>query len=240
MQCTEKTTVFNDVAGSLDARISKALADQGVLVILVDIALGPTKFLAEAVDGYAVIADLLDTQAVSTMDANLLAQFGVVNILVNNASILSNAKFAATPEQEWRRVQDVNADASFILDHSFLPSMHAARWCGVIKMSSYAAKSDGLTAGTFYHAPKSAMRVAVLPRSRSSGKGRNIQRCSARLCDVANGFRAAPRGAQLTANLAGCFCEPEEVVHAVKVFASRLAGFITSEVIDLNGGSHYD
>ena len=51
-----KTSVFNDVAGDLDARMSKAFADRGVLVILVDLALGPTQLLAEAVDGYAVIS----------------------------------------------------------------------------------------------------------------------------------------------------------------------------------------
>ena len=235
-----KTSVFNDVAGDLDARMSKAFADRGVLVILVDLALGPTQLLAEAVDGYAVISDLLDTPAVSKMAANQLAQSGVLNILVNNASILSNATIATSLKQKWRRVQDVNVDASFILAHSFLPRMRAARWCGVINMFSSAAKSGGLTAVTFYPGPKSAMRDDLLPRSRSSGKDRHIQRCSARQCDVTNGFRAAPRGAQLAANLVGCFCEPEEVAHAVKVFASRLAGFITSEVIDPNGGLHND
>jgi 3-oxoacyl-[acyl-carrier protein] reductase len=174
------------------------------------------------------------------MAANLLAQSGVLNILVNNASILSNATIATSPKQKWRRVQDVNVDASFILAHSFLPRMRAARWCGVINMFSSAAKSGGLTVVTFYPGPKSAMRDDLLPRSRSSGKDRHIQRCSARQCGVTNGFRAAPRGAQLAANLAGCFCEPEEVAHALKVFASRFAGFIASEVIDPNGGLHND
>jgi len=38
----------------------------------------------------------------------------------------------------------------------------------------------------------------------------------------------------------GRFCEPEEVAHAVSFLASPLAGFITGEVIDMNGGLQFD
>jgi 3-oxoacyl-[acyl-carrier protein] reductase len=38
----------------------------------------------------------------------------------------------------------------------------------------------------------------------------------------------------------GRFCKPEEVAHAVSFLASPLAGFITGEVIDMNGGLHFD
>ncbi|WP_352620821.1 MULTISPECIES: SDR family oxidoreductase [unclassified Mesorhizobium] len=38
----------------------------------------------------------------------------------------------------------------------------------------------------------------------------------------------------------GRFCEPQEVAHTVSFLASPLAGFITGEVIDMNGGLHFD
>jgi len=38
----------------------------------------------------------------------------------------------------------------------------------------------------------------------------------------------------------GRFCEPEEVAHAVRFLISPLAGFITGEIIDINGGLHFD
>ena len=99
-----KTAVVTGAAGAIGAAISKALADQGALVVLVDLAAGPTQSLADALDGHAVIADLSDAMAVSTMAAEVLARFGRIDILVNNAGILSNAKIAATSLQEWHRV----------------------------------------------------------------------------------------------------------------------------------------
>ena len=38
----------------------------------------------------------------------------------------------------------------------------------------------------------------------------------------------------------GRFCEPEEFAHAVRFLASPLAGFITGEILDVNGGLHMD
>ena len=48
------------------------------------------------------------------------------------------------------------------------------------------------------------------------------------------------RELQLAQIPVGRFCEPEEVAHAVIFLASPLAGFITGEVIDMNGGLQFD
>ena len=91
-----RTALVTGAAGAIGAAISKALTDQGALVVLVDLADGPTQALADLLGGEARIVDLSDTAAVSAMAADVLAQFGRIDILVNNAGILSNAKIAAT------------------------------------------------------------------------------------------------------------------------------------------------
>jgi 3-oxoacyl-[acyl-carrier protein] reductase len=57
---------------------------------------------------------------------------------------------------------------------------------------------------------------------------------------VSDQLTEAQRQAQLAAIPVGRFCQPEEVAHAVMFLASPLAGFITGEVIDMNGGLHFD
>lgn len=239
-----RTALVTGAAGAIGAAISKALTDQGALVVLVDLADGPTQALADLLGGEARIVDLSDTAAVSAMAADVLAQFGRIDILVNNAGILSNAKIAATSLQEWHRVQGVNVDAAFLLVQAFLPAMRAARWGRVINMSSYAAKSGGLTAGTAYSVSKTAMIGLTYSIAREvAGEGVTSNAVAPAYVMspmVSEQLSEAQRQAQLAVIPVGRFCEPEEVAHAVMFLASPLAGFITGEVVDLNGGLHFD
>lgn len=57
---------------------------------------------------------------------------------------------------------------------------------------------------------------------------------------IADQLSEAQRQTQLAAIPVGRFCELEEVAQAVMFLASPLAGFITGEVVDLNGGLHFD
>lgn len=231
-------------AGAIGAAISKALADQGALVVLVDMAAEPTQALAKALGGHAVIVDLSDAAAVAAMAAGVLARFGRIDILVNNAGILNFDKIAETSLQEWHRVHGVNVDAAFLLAQAFLPGMRAARWGRVINMSSYAAKCGGLTAGTAYSVSKTAMIGLTYSIAREvAGEGvtsNAVAPAYVMSAMISEQLTEAQRQAQLALIPVGRFCEPEEVAHAVLFLASPLAGFITGEVIDVNGGLQFD
>ena len=239
-----KTAVVTGAAGAIGAAISQALADQGALVVLVDMMAEPTQVMAKALGGHAVIVDLSDAAAVATMTADLLARFGRIDILVNNAGILNFEKIAATSLQEWHRVHGVNVDAAFLLAQAFLPGMRAARWGRVINMSSYAAKCGGLTAGTAYSVSKTAMIGLTYSIAREvAGDGVTSNAVApayvmSRM--ISEQLSEAQRQAQLALIPVGRFCAPEEVAHAVMFLASPLAGFITGEVIDVNGGLQFD
>ena len=239
-----KTALVTGAAGAIGAAISKALADQGALVVLVDMMAEPTQALAKVVGGHAVIVDLSDAAAVAAMAADVLARFGRIDILVNNAGILNFERIAATSLQEWHRVHGVNVDAAFLLAQAFLPGMRAARWGRVINMSSYAAKCGGLTAGTAYSVSKTAMIGLTYSIARdvaSEGVTSNaVAPAYVMSAMISEQLTEAQRQAQLAIIPVGRFCEPEEVAHAVMFLASPLAGFITGEVIDVNGGLQFD
>ena len=134
----------------------------------------------------------------------------------------------------------VNVDAAFLLAQAFLPEMRAARWGRVINMSSYAAKSGGLTAGTAYSVSKSAMIGLTFSIAREvAGEGVTSNAVAPAYVMspmVSEQLSEAQRRAQLAAIPVGRFCEPEEVAHAVMFLASPLAGFITGEVLGVSGG----
>jgi 3-oxoacyl-[acyl-carrier protein] reductase len=111
-------------------------------------------------------------------------------------------------------------------------------------MSSYAAKSGGLTAGTAYSVSKTAMLGLTFAIAREvAGDGVTVNAIAPAYVMspmVSDQLTEDQRQAQLAAIPVGRFCQPEEVAHAVMFLTSPLAGFITGEVIDMNGGLHFD
>jgi 3-oxoacyl-[acyl-carrier protein] reductase len=239
-----KTALVTGAAGAIGAEIARGLAAAGARLVLVDLANGPLTTLAEELGADAVRLDLGDSAAVRAGAADILARHGRIDVLVNNAGILSNAKMAATSLEEWHLVQRINLDAAFLLSQAVLPAMRAARWGRIINMSSYAAKSGGLTAGTAYSVSKTAMiglTFSIAREVASEGVTANAVAPAYVMSPmVSEQLTDAQRQAQLAAIPVGRFCEPAEVAHAVLFLASPLAGFITGEVIDLNGGLHFD
>ena len=239
-----KTALVTGGTGAIGAATARALAADGARVVLVDLADQLADQLAGQLGEHAEAADLSDPTQVLDMAARVLARFGRIDILVNNAGVLSNAKMAATTLAEWHRVHRINVDAGFLLAQALLPGMRAARWGRIINISSYAAKSGGLTAGTAYAVSKAALiglTYSIAREVAAEGVTSNAVAPAYVMSPmISTQLTQAQRQAQLAAIPVGRFCEPEEVAHAVRFLASPLAGFITGEVIDLNGGMHFD
>jgi NAD(P)-dependent dehydrogenase (short-subunit alcohol dehydrogenase family) len=90
------------------------------------------------------------------------SEVGLIDVLVNNAGILSNNKVAETTPEEWHKVLSINLDGAFYLSKLILPGMKARRWGRIVNTCSYAMKSGGLTAGTAYTVSKGARGVRAL------------------------------------------------------------------------------
>jgi 3-oxoacyl-[acyl-carrier protein] reductase len=245
MTSHSKTALVTGAAGAIGASIARALADLGARVLLVDIAAAPIEKLAAEIPGSVpVVLDLSDTDAVAARIDALSAEFGGIDILVNNAGILSNNKAATTTIEEWRRVTAVNVDAAFVLSRGVLPAMRAKRWGRIVNISSYAAKSGGLTAGTAYSVSKASLiglTFSIARETASEGITVNaIAPAYVMSRMISEQLTEAQRQQQLAQIPVGRFCEPEEVAHAVTFLVSPLAGFITGEVVDMNGGLHFD
>jgi len=246
MTLSGKTAVVTGASGAIGFAISRALINAGAHVVLVDIADHKSR------DGFpwagdratSAHLDLSDILAIETVAAGLVNRFGRIDILVNNAGILSNNKVLDTTIEEWRRVNCVNVDAAFMLIRAFLPAMRANRWGRIINMSSYAAKSGGLTAGTAYSVSKSSLIGLTFTIAReTAGEGITVNAIAPAYvmsAMVSEQLTEEQRHRQLAQIPVGRFCDPEEVAHTVSFLASPLAGFITGEVIDMNGGLQFD
>lgn len=246
MSAHQTIALVTGAAGGIGASIARKLADLGCRVLLVDIAREALEKLAAELPGgaEAVVLDLSDTAAVEAGIEQLTTRFGAIDVLVNNAGILSNNKIATTSMDEWHRVTAINVDAAFVLSRGVLPGMRAKRWGRIVNISSYAAKSGGLTAGTAYSVSKASMiglTFSIARETAAEGITANaIAPAYVMSRMISEQLTEEQRQRQLAQIPVGRFCEPEEVAHAVGFLVSPLAGFITGEVIDMNGGLHFD
>jgi 3-oxoacyl-[acyl-carrier protein] reductase len=246
MSLEGKKAVVTGAAGAIGSAIAKALIDKGATVGLLDISPDALTALTTRLGDRAIplTVDLADVKSIEEVSAEASRRLGTVDILVNNAGILSNHKLADTELDEWHKVHAVNVDAAFLLTRAFLPKMRKQRWGRIINLSSYAAKSGGLTAGTAYSVSKSALiglTFSVARETANQGITANaIAPAYVMSPMVSEQLTEKQRANQLAQIPVGRFCEPEEVAHTVLFLASPLAGFITGEVIDMNGGLHFD
>ena len=203
-----------------------ALAEDGLKVIGIDVK--PHRG--------GIVCDISDAQAV----AKAVRGIGRVDVLVNNAGILSNNKSEATTPEEWRRVLAANLDGAFYLSRAVIPGMKQRRWGRIVNTCSLAAKTGGLTAGTAYSTSKGALTSLTFSLARELAPFgvtvNGISPAYVRTPMVTRQLTAAQRKAVLAQIPVGRFCEPEEFAHVVRFLVHPLAGFITGEIVDLNGG----
>jgi 3-oxoacyl-[acyl-carrier protein] reductase len=234
-----KVAVVTGAAGGLGLATSKALIEDGYTVAMVDLNTQKLETLSRPLGGHPVACDVSDRGQVEAAFRRIEDELGPVDVLVNNAGILSNNKIDATTAEEWHRVLAVNLDSAFYFSQLALPGMKARRWGRIVNTCSFAMKSGGLTAGTAYTVSKGALQALTFSLAREcAGHGVTV-----------NGIAPAHvRTAMVTEQLqrlvaqipVGRFCEPEEFAHCVRFFVSPLAGFVTGEILDLNGGLQFD
>ena len=233
-------------AGVLGEATAKALADEGMRVILVDVDEHRLEQCRKRIGDAAVVCrvDISEPDAVAGACRRLHEAHGEVDVLVNNAGILSNNKAVETSPEEWRRLMAVNLDGAFYLCRECLPGMRAKGWGRIINICSLAMKTGGITAGTAYTSSKGAMAALTFSLARETAREgitvNGIAPAYIKTPMVTEQLTRAQREKLLEEIPVGRFLEAEEVAHVVRFLASPLSGFITGEIIDINGGLHLD
>ena len=242
----DRVVMLTGAAGHVGQATARHLAAQGYRLALVDRDGAGVTRLARAVGGGAVPieADLSSYEGAAAAAGACRENCGPADILINNAGLFTSAKIEHTSEAQWRRVMAVNLDAAFHLARILVPGMKERRFGRIINIGSMAMKNGGLTAGTAYAVSKGALGALTFSLARETAPfGITVNA-------LAPAYVAGP---MLTDNLSpealeaakaqipvGRFCQPEELAHCVAFLIAPLSGFITGEILDINGGLHLD
>jgi 3-oxoacyl-[acyl-carrier protein] reductase len=241
-----KTALITGAAGVTGLATAKALKKDGYTVLLADIVAGELESKCSALGSAAhpVLLDVSNPEQVGDVSADIRKKFGPISVLVNNAGVLSNNKAEATTVEEWRRILSINLDGAFFLSREFLPAMKEMRWGRIVNVCSLAMKTGGLTAGTAYTASKGGLAALTFSLAREFAPfGVTVNGISPAYIKtpmITDFLTAAQRQRLLEQIPVGRFCKPEEVANVVRFLVSPLSGFITGEIVDINGGLQMD
>ncbi len=246
MRDIEKLALVTGAAGVLGIAIAQGLKDDGYRVVLIDLDEHKLNELAEKIGGGAVglRLDVSRPRDVAAACALIKNEYGDISVLVNNAGVLSNSKLGDTTDDEWRRIMSVNLDGAFYLCRELLPDMKIRQWGRIVNISSLAMKTGGLTAGTTYTVSKGGLTALTLSIAREAAAFgvtvNGIAPAYIKTPMIADFLSETQRQELLEQIPVRRFCEAEEVAHVVRFLVSPLSGFITGEIIDINGGLHMD
>jgi 3-oxoacyl-[acyl-carrier protein] reductase len=194
-----------------------------------------------AAGGQAEILEL-DVADFASIDSRLEAVVGGggVEILVNNAGVTDDGLLLRMSDEQWDRVVDVNLGGAFRVTRTLLRGMMKKRWGRIINVSSVVACA-GNPGQANYAASKAGLEGFTRALAREVAS-RNIT-----VNAVAPGYVETAMTAKLTDEQrekllasvpAGRMGTPEDMAAAVLFLASEGAGYVTGQVIHVNGGMY--
>ena len=244
---TDRTVLVTGVVGGIGAAIATRLAADGAKVIVSDLPGEALQDAAAQLGLPAAAADLGDPDAVRAMVQRIAADFGAPDILVNAAGGVGNQ--VGTPldgvsPEAWRHIFAINVDATLYLSQALVPAMKTAGWGRIVTISSGAGLRPSLTGIHAYTAAKHAL-VGLT-------KQLSLELAQHGICvnSIAPGFilsnpasrrQWAAFGDEGQAQLMGRIHtrrlgEPEDIASAAAFLISQEAGWITGQILSVDGG----
>jgi 3-oxoacyl-[acyl-carrier protein] reductase len=248
----DKVAVVTGAAQGIGQAIALRFAQEGARVAVLDLQdTARTAALCEATGSPAMGlgGDVSHKQSIAAAVSHILAQWGKIDIWVNNAGIFDNTPLTELSEERWDRVANVNYKSMFLCAQLAAPPMLAQRWGRFINLASMAAKV-AFPNEVAYCSTKSA--VVGLTRALAVELGPHgitvnaicpgpiqtemLKHTHQSLADQ-HGTTLADWDAEILKTIpVGRYGQPADVAALAAFLASDDAAFINAQAINIDGG----
>lgn len=243
LNLTDRVAIVTGANQGIGLEISKALAEQGCAVAMLDLNLGDESSIAEvaAINGgkaKGFVCNVAQTESVAEAFNAVIAAFGKVDILVNNAGITRDGLMMRMKDEDFDSVIAVNMRSVFLCTREISRHMMKNRYGRIVNMASI----NGLRppAG---QANYGASKAGVIALTRSSAK--ELATRGITVNAVAPGFISTAMTDKLSPEMKEHYTKAipmqalgsvRDVANAVLFLASDASSYITAQVISVDGG----
>lgn len=222
---------------------ARLFAAQGAKVAILDLNEAAARDAAAGLGaehrGYA--CDVTDPAGCKRAAQAVLADFGQVDVLLNNAGISQPVKTMEITPEDWHRILEVNLSGVLYLSQAFIPHMRERRQGSIACMSSVSAqRGGGIFGGPHYSAAKAGVLGLAKAMARELGPdGIRVNCVTPGLIqtDITGGKLTDEMRREILKGIPLNRLGTAEDVAGIYLFlASDLSAYVTGAVIDVNGG----
>jgi 2-hydroxycyclohexanecarboxyl-CoA dehydrogenase len=238
-----KIAVVTGAGQGIGRAIAEKLAAEGATVVASDVNEATAKETAEAIGGGAVgiRADVTSRESVNAMVEQVRAQFGRIDVLVNNAGWDKAGPFVDSDPADWERVIAINLYGVLNTSKAVLPIMAAQGSGTVVNLASDAGRV-GSSGEAVYSAAKGGVIAFTKATAREMARHQVNANC---ICpgptDTALFASMGGDNPKLRESLTRAIpfkrlADPVDLANAVAFFASDEAAYITGQTVSVSGG----
>ena len=238
-----RVALVTGAARGIGAATAVALAEAGARVALVDRDGDGIGRTADAIgragsDALAIAADVTDAPAIERAVDAVMAEWGRLDVLVNNAGIVRDATLGKVSDEDWTATLDVNLRGAMIGTRAALRPMRAAGAGRILSATSVVARM-----GNYGQTAYAASKAGIIGLTRAWARELGPLGITANAVapgfidtDMAKGVPEKVLSALLERTAARRLGRPEEVAAVYVFLASDLASFINGAVVGVDGG----
>ncbi len=245
MLLKDRIAIISGAAGErgIGFATARTFAAQGGRIAILDLD-GEGARRAAALLGpehIGIACDVTDKADCSRAVAEVLAAFGHVDILINNAGITQAIKVWDIDPESWDRIQDVNLRGVLYLSQAIMPHLRQRKQGAIACMSSVSAqRGGGILGGAHYSAAKAGVLGLAKAMARELGPdGIRVNCVTPGLIqtDINAGKISDEARVKILEGIPiGRLGVPQDVANIFLFLASDLSAYVTGAVIDVNGG----